>query len=230
MEKKFDEILAEAATEIGVSLDDEQLSRFTRYYSELLAWNRKMNLVSVKSSLDIPIKHFIDSLTPLPYLMNPSARLLDIGTGAGFPGIPMKIALPSLMVFLLESSRKKTSFLKHIIRTLGLDKTTVIHNRVEYLMANGAYRNAFDIMISRATFKLPVLLQIGAFFLTGNGIAIAMKGKQATEEMKEAVGLCDTLGFFCLSCHDIQLPVTHDSRKIILFKKVPLCSRSKYFF
>jgi 16S rRNA (guanine527-N7)-methyltransferase len=221
MEKNFDDILAKAATEMGVYLNNEQLSRFTRYYSELLAWNRKMNLVSVKSSLDIPIKHFIDSLTPLPYLLNSSGRLLDIGTGAGFPGLPMKIAMPSLTVFLLESSRKKTSFLKHIIRTLGLDNATVIHNRLEYVMADGAYRNAFDIMISRATFKLPVLLRIGAFFLAGNGIAVAMKGEQASEEMKEAVSLCDTLGFCCLSCHDIRLPIIHDSRKIILFKKVP---------
>lgn len=221
MEKNFDEILAEAAMEIGVSLNNEQLSRFTRYYFELLTWNRKMNLVSVKSSLDLPIKHFIDSLTPLPYLMNPSARLLDIGTGAGFPGLPMKIAMPSLMVFLLESSRKKTSFLKHIIRTLGLDNTTVIHNRIEYVMANDTYRNAFDIMISRATFKLPVLLRIGAFFLAGHGIVIAMKGEQSAEEMKEALTLCDTLGFFCLPCQDVRLPVIHDRRKIILFKKAP---------
>ena len=221
MEKNPDERLSEAATGMGVHLNDKQLSLFYTYYRELLAWNLKINLVSAKSSLDIPLKHFIDSLMPLPFVRNTSARLLDIGAGAGFPGIPMKIALPSLKVFLLESSRKKTSFLKHIIRTLRLDETTVIHNRVEHLITDDSYRNGFDIVISRAAFKLSDLLRISSFFLINNGVIMAMKGGRITDELKEAVDICETFGLTYLSCHDIRLPVIHDMRKIVLFKKIP---------
>jgi 16S rRNA (guanine527-N7)-methyltransferase len=220
MEKNLGDILSGAASGMGIVLQDRELALFSTYYRELLAWNKKINLVSAKSVLDIPIKHFIDSLTPLPFIMNTSGSLLDIGTGAGFPGIPMKIAVPSLKVFLLDSSRKKTSFLKHTIRTLRLDEATVIHSRIEHVMAEGTYKNSFDIIISRATFKLPALLRIGAFFLASNGIAVAMKGEKVTDELKEAMSLCETTGLAYLSCHDIRLPVTHDARKIILFKKV----------
>jgi 16S rRNA (guanine527-N7)-methyltransferase len=175
MEKNLDEILSDAAARIGIFLNDKQLSLFSIYYRELFSWNKKINLVSAKTSLDIPIKHFIDSMTPLLFLANPSARLLDIGAGAGFPGIPMKIVSPSLKVFLLESSRKKTSFLKHVVRTLHLDETVVIHNRVEHLMADDAYKNCFDTVISRATFKLSALIPISSFFLKHNGTLMALK-------------------------------------------------------
>lgn len=220
MKQNLGDILSVAASSIGITLRDKDLSLFETYYAELLAWNKKINLVSAKSPLDIPIKHFIDSLTPLPFIMNTSGRLLDIGTGAGFPGVPLKIAMPSLKVHLLESSRKKTSFLKHIIRTLGLDDVSIIHNRLEHIMADDMYKNHFDIVVSRATFKISALLEFSSFFLNNNGIAIAMKGKQVTDELKDAINLCDTRELEYLSCHDIRLPVIHDTRKIVLFKKI----------
>jgi 16S rRNA (guanine527-N7)-methyltransferase len=154
MEKKLSQILSEAANAMGIALGKGEHSLFAAYYGELLAWNRKINLVSVKSDRDIIIKHFIDSLTLLPYIRHNTCRVLDIGSGAGFPGIPLKIAVNSLKVFLLESSRKKSSFLKHVIRSLDLTDTVVIHNRAELLM-DEAYRGFFQIVTSRATFKLP---------------------------------------------------------------------------
>ena len=219
MEKDLRRILSDASITMGITLTDRELSMFSIYYHELLVWNEKINLISAKSAIDIPIKHFIDSLTPLPFMMKTSATMLDIGAGAGFPGIPMKIAAPSLKVFLLESSRKKASFLKHIIRTLNLDEISVIHNRAENIMADNAYRERFDIVISRAAFKLPALLRISSFFLADDGLVMAMKGKNVADEMKDAREMSDAPGFAFMSCHDIQLPGAHDIRKIVTFKK-----------
>ena len=151
-------------------------------YEELLVWNNKFNLFSTKSDRDIIIKHFIDSLTLLPYIKYETSRVLDIGSGAGFPGIPLKIALNSLKVFLLESSRKKSSFLKHVIRSLRLTDAAVINNRTEFLMEDDTYRDYFQVVTSRATVKLPEFLQLGAFFLAPEGLLIAMKGKISDQE------------------------------------------------
>ena len=110
MEERASQILSEAAKTVGIALGRGELSLFAAYYGELLDWNKKVSLISTRSERDIIIKHFIDSLTLLPYIKSETCRVLDIGSGAGFPGIPLKIALKSLKVFLLESSRKKTSF------------------------------------------------------------------------------------------------------------------------
>jgi 16S rRNA (guanine527-N7)-methyltransferase len=220
MEKDLHRILSGASISMGITLTDRELALFSIYYSELIVWNEKINLVSAKSASDIPIKHFLDSLTPLPFMINTSATILDIGAGAGFPGIPLKIAAPSLKVFLLESSRKKVSFLKHIIRTLNLDEITVIHNRAENIMTDDAYRERFDIVISRAALKLPALLRISAFFLADEGSVMAMKGKNMADEMNDAREISGSLGLAFMSCHEIHLPGGHDIRKIVTFKKV----------
>jgi len=222
MEQDISEILSDAANTLGITLGARELSQFAAYYNELLGWNKKINLVSVKSDLDIPIKHFIDSLTLLPFIKNKTGRLLDIGSGAGFPGIPLKIILDSLKVSLLESSRKKTSFLKHIIRSLNLTDISVIHNRAESLMENETHRGCFDVVASRATFKLRDFLQMGAFFLSGNGTLIAMKGKKAAEEQTEAAGIAQNLGLKYISSHEITLPIMGDFRRIIIYEKCPL--------
>lgn len=220
MEKKPDDLLSAAAQDMGIPLQNVALSLFAAYHRELIAWNEKMNLISETTSRNIPIKHFIDSLTPLPFMPNPSARMLDIGSGAGFPGIPLKIAAPSLSMCLVESSRKKTSFLKHIIRTLALADITVIHNRVESLMEDERYGNSFDIVISRATMKLSLLLHIGSRFLNLGGMVVAMKGNHVADELQDAVKCYDLDGLAYVACHEIRLPVTQETRNIVLFKKV----------
>ena len=214
------DILFKAALAMDISLNEKELVLFETYYKELLIWNKKINLVAVKSEIDIPIKHFIDSLTVLPYINNKTSQILDIGSGAGFPGIPLKIAMNSLKVFLLDSSRKKTSFLKHIIRSLSITDTTVIHNRAENLMEDEANRGFFEVVTSRATLKLPQLLQIGAFFLSQSGTLIAMKGKKSDTELAEAADISRTLGLRYIASHDITLPITGDFRRIIIYKKL----------
>ena len=221
METRLALTLSDAVKDIGVKLEDRELSLFTTYYHELLTWNKKINLVSVRSDLDIPIKHFIDSLTLLPYIKSKTGQVLDIGSGAGFPGIPLKIALNSLTVVLLESSRKKSSFLKHIIRSLNLTDITVINNRGESLMEDETYRGRFEVVISRATFKLPQLLRIGGFFLSPYGSLIAMKSKRSDEELTEASDMSQKVGLKYIASHDLTLPITGDFRKIIIYEKLP---------
>ena len=206
--------LKDAASAIHVTLEEHALCLFRGYYRELAVWNEKMNLVSVRTPEEILIKHFVDSLTPLPYITCPQGRLLDIGSGAGFPGIPLKIARPGLHVFLLEASRKKSSFLKTLIRQLSLSHTAVIHARVESAMTDNAYRHVFDVVISRAAFKLPELIKMGLFFLSPGGLLIAMKGPRGEEENQTP----RDLGLRRIACHNISLPFNGGQRKIVIFQ------------
>ena len=221
MEERASQILSEAAKTVGIALGRGELSLFAAYYGELLDWNKKVSLISTRSERDIIIKHFIDSLTLLPYIKSETCRVLDIGSGAGFPGIPLKIAVNSLKVFLLESSRKKSSFLKHVIRSLDLTNTVVIHNRAELLM-DEAYRGFFQIVTSRATFKLPQFLRMGAFFLAPRGSLIAMKGNKSDQELTEADEMSYNLGLKYIGSHDLTLPITGDFRRIIIYEKLAL--------
>lgn len=215
-------MLSEAAGAMGIALGERALSSFAAYHRELLVWNSKFNLFSAKSDRDIVIKHFIDSLTLLPYIRNETSRILDIGSGAGFPGIPLKIALNSLKVSLLESSRKKSSFLKHVIRSLGLTDAAVINSRTEFLMEDATYSGYFQVLTSRATVKLPVFLRLGAFFLAPEGLLIAMKGKRSDQEQTESASMSYDLGLKHIGSHDLTLPMTGDFRRIIVYKKLSL--------
>jgi len=219
MENDLERLIREAAGELGIRLDDRQLSQFARYHEELLLWNNKINLVSVQSPLDIPVKHFIDSLTVLPFIGNREGRVLDIGSGGGFPALPLKIAVPGMDLTLVESARKKASFLKHCIRTLELVNIAVIAARTEELVQSGDYAGGFDTVISRATFKLPDFLLAGAPFLRPGGILLAMKGSPLAEEIGEAAGILQPAGLTFVSRHELRLPVTGDPRTIFLYKK-----------
>ncbi len=219
METDIERLIREAAGELGIRLDDRQLAQFARYHEELLLWNQKINLVSVQSPLDIPVKHFIDSLTVLPFLGNRNGRVLDIGSGGGFPALPLKIAVPEMELTLVEAIRKKASFLKHCIRTLKLVQIDVIAARTEDLVLAENYAGGFDTVISRATFKLPDFLLAGAPFLRPGGILLAMKGSPAAEELDEAAGMLQPAGLTFVSRHDLRLPLTGDPRTILLYQK-----------
>jgi 16S rRNA (guanine527-N7)-methyltransferase len=208
-------MLKESASAVHVDLDVRALELFCSYYRELVIWNEKMNLVSVRTPQEIIIKHFVDSLTPLPYIACPAGRLLDIGSGGGFPGIPLKIAIPALSVSLLEASRKKSSFLKHVIRRLPLPQAMVIHMRAESAMTDSTYRHHFDTVISRAALKLPQLFMMSRFFLSPGGLLIAMKGPHGEEDERDARRDSD---LHRIACHDIRLPFKGVHRKIMLFQ------------
>jgi 16S rRNA (guanine527-N7)-methyltransferase len=176
-----------------------------------------MNLVSLQSELDLPVRHFIDSLTVLPYLPAGSGTLLDIGSGAGFPAIPVKIFRKDLHVTLLEASRKKCSFLKEVIRRLGLRDVEILNCRLEELLKK-APLPSFDRIVSRATLKLPVLVALGVPLLKPGGILAAMKGP-GHEAETAALNSSKNKTFQIVGNYSLTLPVTGDRRHIILVDK-----------
>ncbi|MEA3487500.1 MAG: 16S rRNA (guanine(527)-N(7))-methyltransferase RsmG [Thermodesulfobacteriota bacterium] len=216
--EKFKNIISRASGNIGITLTDHETDLLMKYYKELLLWNDKMSLVSIKSSLDIP-KHFIDSLTVTKFIKNENSKLLDIGTGAGLPGIPLKIKMESLRVTLLDSSRKKASFLKSVIRKLDLSNISVVNGRAESLIHEENYKDSFDIVISRAAFKFPYFLLLGEHFLSDGGTLIAMKGKNADDELEQAADTIKKSSLEFTRGYEIKLPITGESRKIFCFNK-----------
>jgi 16S rRNA (guanine527-N7)-methyltransferase len=213
-------LLGQAAREFGIELSTPQLEQFDLYQKELLQWNAKTNLISEKSAQEIVSRHFLDSLTALHFIDNQSARIIDIGSGAGFPGLPLKIARPNLQLYLMESNRKKVSFLKHILRLLNLTETFVLHERAENLIKNNKWKDFFDVVISRATFKLPEFLSLGVFFLAPQGTLIALKGLDIDSEFSACVKSTTASYFSELFQHDVIYPLRGIQHKIIVGKKI----------
>ena len=211
--------LSQDAQQLGITLNEYQLGQFDVYRKELLKWNEKTNLVSEKSSHEIIRRHFLDSLTALQFIATENIRIIDIGCGAGFPGIPLKIAAPNLQLYLLETNRKKVSFLKHIIRELILSDTFVLHERVENLLSIAKWNEFFDVLISRAAFKLPEMFPLGAFFLVQGGKLIALKGKDIAAEFLQGTAIAQHHGFSKLFQYDINQGTADVTRKIIVGEK-----------
>jgi 16S rRNA (guanine527-N7)-methyltransferase len=212
--------LSEGAAAIGIRLGPAELDRFATYHREILLWNRRINLVSERSAQEIVIRHFLDSLTPAPFLDRPDGALIDLGSGGGFPGIPLRIALPGLHLSLVEASRKKSSFLSHVVRTLRLDGVQVIRERVEALTAEEILAGRFDTLISRAAFKLPDLIRTASFFLKPGGQLIAMKGPDPQEEMEETERISEAAGMVFTACRAVRLPGADSLRKLIIYNRV----------
>ncbi len=207
-------MLDAAARALQAPLTERGIVLFGVYCDELVFWNRKMNLVGDATQREIVIRHFIDSLTPVPFIARPAGRLLDLGSGAGFPGIPLKIVLPSLQVSLLESSRKKASFLKHMIRRLCFTEARVIHARTEMAIRDASFCGAFDTVISRAAFKLPELLETAKHFLAPEGRLIAMKGPNFRQEADRA----GSPELVFEACHSIDVPFLHKHLNILIYR------------
>ena len=220
MEPDLSAAFREAARDIGVDLGERELLLFAKYGAALRLWNEKMNLVSVHDEADLYFKHFLDALTPVPLLPNTSLRILDIGTGPGLPGIPMKIAVDAWHLSLLEASRKRTSFMKDAIGQLALKNISVIHDRVEALIERGQEHQSFDAVISRATFKLPQLIKIACHFINPGGRLVAMKGLIPEPEWVEAVQVSEKTGLLHDRTHEIFLPASNTPRKILIYKKL----------
>jgi 16S rRNA (guanine527-N7)-methyltransferase len=209
------DLLRRASHEVSVSLSDSQIELFELYLQELVEWNKRFNLTGIRDPEDIVIKHFVDSLSPLPYL-EPSGRLLDIGPGAGFPSIPLKIAAPGLQAHLVEANRKKVSFLKHIIRTLKLESVIVLHSRFEHLDPPD---QPFNIIISRAFTRLEPLLELVAPFMEPCTTLVAMLGPASAKDhprfadcaMVESLKLNRTVS--------LELPRGRGRRTLLFFQR-----------
>lgn len=211
--------LAQSAHKLGIELSAGQLDQFSSYQQELLRWNAKTNLISEKSAREIVSRHFLDSLTAFNFIAKPDARIVDIGCGAGFPGIPLKIASPDLRLYLVETNRKKVSFLKNVIRALHLSNAFVLHDRVENLLLVDHWKDFFDVLISRAAFKLPDMLPWGAFFLAAGGKLVALKGRDMDREFSQGAAAAPQYGFSKLFQYDVNQEASDITRKIIVGQK-----------
>jgi 16S rRNA (guanine527-N7)-methyltransferase len=217
MEIENKKLLVEGAETFGVHLEKETVEAFDLFLKELLKWNQKINLTAIRSETGIITKHFLDSLSIHPYLEK-SSSLLDIGSGPGFPGIPLKIAEPTLEITLIDSVRKKVDFQRHIIRSLGLKGMEAIHGRVQETEILIGMEGRFDRVVSRAFSHLQTFLRLAYPFLKKRGIALAMKGDLKGEEARACIEgerdrfqLQRTLVF--------TLPFTPLKRTILLFEK-----------
>ncbi len=204
---ELETILKSGADAVGVQLNRHMIEMFELYLVELKAWNQKINLTSLKDDKSIIIDHFIDSLSVVPYLPT-TGRLLDVGSGAGFPGVPIKIARPEIDVTLLESKRKKINFLKQVILLLNLSHTTVLHGRIESFVPRESML-LFDIIIARAFTRLEPLLKLAQPLLQDGGYLIAMKGKEGRHELKKNGHILKSLSMEVVKAVDLQLPESH---------------------
>ncbi len=175
---EWEEIIINGAKYFDVKIGSKEAGKFSIHAGELIKWNSKTNLTAITEPLEVAVKHFLDSLAPAR-IIPPCSSMLDMGSGGGFPGIPLKIILPSLTVSLVDSSRKKVSFLKHVIRTLGLEGINAFQARVEDLSEN---KERFDVVICRAFSSLDKFIESALPVLAENGIMIALKGKTGYKE------------------------------------------------
>jgi len=176
------DILRRGIKRFGMRLDDYMLEQFMTYIEELKKWNKTYSLTSIEDEREIAIKHFLDSLLYLLVMPEEAGRIADAGSGAGFPGLPIKIVRPHLQVSLIESSRKKVAFLKNIIRKLNFAGIEVIHGRIETLRHE--YESAFDVIVSRATFKIDEFIRVASPFLKRGGFLIISKGPGYLQEIQ----------------------------------------------
>jgi len=202
----------------GIGLDEGQFTTLRQFWQLLEKWNRRINLVSVKNERDFFLLHLLDALSPLPFLPTHDFSLIDLGTGAGLPGIPLKIMRPEIDLTLLDASRRRTSFLREVRRQLFLSRVTVINDRAENVTIEND-KKKYDVVVSRATWKLPKYLDLAGRFLAPGGMLIALKGQIPGEEWSEAMKLLEIKEFFLEKDVEVILPDASRRRRVLIFKK-----------
>lgn len=217
MEPANKKLLIEGAESFGIHLDKKAVGDFDLYLKELLKWNEKINLTAIQSEKDIILKHFLDSLSIFPFLSNASC-LLDIGSGAGFPGIPLKIVKPLLEITLIDSVRKKVDFQRHVLRMLDLTGIVAIHKRVQDKEILQKMKDRFDIVTSRAFSDLHTFLILSYPLLKKGGMGLAMRGPSNTEEIRSSYEK-EGIQYYLKKNVVFSLPFSDIKRSILLFEK-----------
>lgn len=217
---EFAEILVQKGLEAGLKFSELQLQQFTRYYEMLVETNKVMNLTAITEPEEVAVKHMIDSLLAYEPAMQGGKVLADVGTGAGFPGVPLKIYCPSLKVVLIDSLGKRLKFLEQVIEALNLQDITCQHLRAEDAGRSKKHREAYDIVTARAVARLSVLAEYCLPLVKKEGMFIALKGSKFAEEITEANAAVKILGGKLLSSEPVKLPGLDDGRAIIRIKKI----------
>ena len=216
----FRDEMARAAAAYSISLSDRQLDQFEQYFVLLMDWNQKMNLTAITEPHEVAVKHMIDSLSVYDAALFPvGLRLIDVGTGAGFPGIPLKILRPDLRLTLLDSLNKRVRFLETVVQALGLTDVACVHARAEEAARQKIYREQFDLAVSRAVARLPVLAEYTLPFVKPGGVFAAMKGMKYQEEADSAAHAIRVLGGGTMRLVPVKLPGLADVRAVIYIDK-----------
>ena len=206
--------------EKGIALSDEQLDQFEQYFHTLVEWNEKMNLTAITDQEDVYLKHFYDSISAAFYFdFTQQLHLCDVGAGAGFPSIPLKIAFPHLEVTIVDSLNKRISFLNHLANELKLDKVHFIHDRAETFGVNPAHRETYDLVTARAVARMSVLSELCLPLVKVGGHFIAMKAAHANDELNVGQKAIMTLGGRLEQMHTFTLPMEESERNILVIKK-----------
>ena len=213
--------LIEGSKEFNIDLDEKALGAFRTYKGLLKDWNKKINITSITDDVEIDIKHFLDSLSPLiTNLFQGNSRVIDVGTGGGFPGIPLKIINENLEVTLLDSLNKRINFLNVVIDQLGLENIRAIHGRAEELSRRKDYRDQYDICISRAVASLDTLSEYCLPFVKPGGHFISMKGPDLEEELNLSKNAIKTLGGQIEKVEMVKIPLSDIEHSLVIIKKI----------
>ena len=215
-------LAASAKKLLGVTLTQEQLAKLQIYEYELLEWNERVNLTAIRDAEAIRTKHFLDSLTVLIAWerQGPPARVIDVGTGAGFPGLILKMIWPSSQVTLVESVHKKADFCQHIVEKLNLRQVEIVPERAETVGQDPAHRQSYDLAVARAVARMPILMEYLLPLVHRNGIAMAMKGESAPAETQEADKAIQLMGGKLHKLIKVELPSVVEERFIVVVNKV----------
>jgi len=207
---------------IGLQLNRDQIAALTAYEVELLKWNEQISLTAIRDLEGVRVKHFLDSLTVLLAWERsaPPKRLIDIGTGAGFPGLVLKLIWPGTQVTLVESVHKKADFCRHMVESLDLDQVEVLPERAEVVGQAPRHRQSYDLAVARAVARMPILMEYLLPLVHRNGIAMAMKGESAPAETHEAEKAIQLLGGQVNKLVHVELPGVVEERFIVVVNKV----------
>lgn len=209
-----------ALKEKGIELTDVQKQQFKRYFEVLVEWNEKMNLTAITDQPSVYLKHFYDSISSAFYAdISDVTSICDVGAGAGFPSIPLKICFPHLEVTIIDSLNKRITFLNHLAAELQLEKVAFVHGRAEELGRNPKYREQFDLVTARAVARLSVLAELCLPFAKQGGQFVSMKGAAAKEEFQDAEYAVKLLGGALKEEYEFLLPVEESERHIFIFDK-----------
>ena len=206
---------------LGLRLSAKQEAALEWYGAELLRWNERMNLTAIRTPEDVRVKHFLDSLSVLTVTgcLN-GKRVVDVGTGAGFPGLVLKIACPQMRLTLVEAVGKKLNFCEHVAAELGLDGVEFLHARAEEIGRQDEHREAYDVAVARAVARLPVLAEYLLPLVRLGGVMVAQKGETAPQEVQAAQYAVGVLGGFLEKVQKVELPHITEARYLVLVRKV----------
>jgi 16S rRNA (guanine527-N7)-methyltransferase len=206
--------------EKGITLTDKQLDQFEKYFQTLVEWNEKMNLTAITERSDVYLKHFYDSISAAFYFdFTKPFHLCDVGAGAGFPSIPLKIAFPHLEVTIVDSLNKRISFLNHLANVLNLENVHFIHDRAETFGVNPSHRESYDLVTARAVARMAVLSELCLPLVKVGGHFIAMKAAHANDELTAGQKAITTLGGKLEQKFTFTLPMEESERNILVIKK-----------